>query len=112
MDKDIREKLVRLKSRFDEITLKLVEHAGKSQEYQSLLKERAQLEEIVETFVEYEKIERHIEESIQLMKDREMRALAEAEKISLQEKQVTLESKLKQLLLPRDPHWDKNIVLE
>src|SRR5262249_9200655 len=44
--------------------------------------------------------------------DAELRELAKAELPALQKQQTSLEEKLKQLLTPRDPNDEKNVLLE
>ena len=44
--------------------------------------------------------------------DEELKIIAQEELVELEQKQILLEDRLKVLLLPRDPHDDKNLILE
>ncbi len=77
-------------------------------------KERAQLEEMVEKYIEYKKLSKEIEENSELLKssDEELRELAKEELDRLKELKPKLEEELKILLIPKDPNDDKNIIIE
>ncbi|MCL5807009.1 MAG: peptide chain release factor 1 [Deltaproteobacteria bacterium] len=87
---------------------------GKPGVYQKYAKEHSDLRPLVETYREYEKTSRHIEENQALLKDsdEELRELAKEELPSLQDALKSLEGRLRVLLLPRDPNDDKNVFLE
>ena len=84
--------------------------------YQKYAKDYAELEPIVERFKKYKELLKEIEETRSLIegskKDAELRHLAAEELQSLEKKKKDLEEELKQLLLPKDPLDDKNVVLE
>ncbi len=77
-------------------------------------KERAQLEEMVEKYIEYKKLSKEIEENSELLKgsDEELRELAKEELDRLKELRPKMEEELKVLLIPKDPNDDKNIIIE
>lgn len=79
-----------------------------------LAQERSELEEVVSTYARSKVVEQQLEENQLLLEenDPELRELAELEIESLQEEQATLEQQLKQLLLPKDPKDDKNVIVE
>jgi peptide chain release factor 1 len=87
---------------------------GKQGVYQKYAKEHSDLRPLVETYQEYEKLFRRIEEDNALLKDsdEELRELAKEELPPLQEALKGLEEKLRILLLPKDPNDDKNVFLE
>jgi peptide chain release factor 1 len=68
----------------------------------------------VEAYKEYEKTNTRIEEDQTLLRgtDEEIKELVKEELPQLKEKLELLESKLKLLLLPKDPNDDKNVLLE
>ncbi|WP_339030041.1 peptide chain release factor 1 [Spiroplasma endosymbiont of Cantharis nigra] len=80
-----------------------------------LNKERSNLEEIVQKYQEYKKVNKDIEEAkliLETEKEEEMRSLA---KLQLEEEQVAIEiieKDLELLLLPKDPNDDKNVIFE
>ncbi|HOW16731.1 MAG TPA: peptide chain release factor 1 [bacterium] len=77
-------------------------------------KERAQLEEMVEKYIEYKKLSKEIEDNSELLKscDEELRELAKEELDRLKELKPKMEEELKVLLIPKDPNDDKNIIIE
>ncbi|WP_339020832.1 peptide chain release factor 1 [Spiroplasma endosymbiont of Atherix ibis] len=80
-----------------------------------LNKERANLEEIVNKYKEYKKINKDIEEAKQILeteKDEEMRSLAKLQLEEAQERITHVEDDLELLLLPKDPNDDKNVIFE
>jgi len=105
-----------IESRYKELEQMLSDPAvvGKPGVYQKYAKEHADLGELVETYREYEKTSRRIEEDQFLLKDpdEEMRELAKEELPHLKEALQALEERLKILLLPRDPNDAKNVFLE
>ncbi|RLC12815.1 MAG: peptide chain release factor 1 [Deltaproteobacteria bacterium] len=77
-------------------------------------KEHAELSKIVSVFRDYRHTAQDIEESKELLRedDEEIRKLAKEDIRALTERLGKLEQELKQLLIPRDPNDEKNIVLE
>lgn len=87
---------------------------NQQREYAKLARERSELEEIVVRYREWRKVEREIQENRQLMEenDEAMRELVREELASLRERKEALETKLKFLILPKDPNDDKNVIVE
>ena len=87
---------------------------GQQREYKKVAKERSDLEEIVVCYREWRKVEQEIVDNRQLMdeNDEAMRDLVKDELVSLRERKETLETKLKFLILPKDPNDDKNVIVE
>ena len=83
--------------------------------FRKLMKEQADLAELVEAYTQYKKAKQTVEDSLALLEeesDEEMREMAK-EELSDAKKQIeALEQELKILLLPKDPNDDKNIILE
>jgi len=87
---------------------------GNRKELTRLAKERSGLEEIVRTFRQWKDVQAEIEGSKSLLQDADeaMRALAQEELPALRSRNEDLERRLKQLLLPRDPNDERNVLLE
>ena len=83
-------------------------------EYQRYAKEYADLGRVVERYRRYKALVRGIEGSTPLLKetDEEMRRMAQEEIDALTAQQEQIEHELVLALLPKDPHDDKNVVLE
>ncbi len=83
-------------------------------EYQKLAKEHADLTPLVETFRDYEKTGRQLDEAQQMLRegDEGLRELAKEEIPALRGRIEELEQRLTILLLPKDPNDEKNVILE
>src|SRR4051812_45263499 len=75
-------------------------------------KEHSDIRELIETLRLYRDIDRRVAEAREMLKDPEMRDLARQEEAELGSEQDRLEKTLKELLMPKDPNDDKNIILE
>lgn len=108
------EKLEAVEKRYDELTQMISDPAviANQSEWQKLMKEHANIEEIVLKFREYKKVKQSMEEAQELMQDPEMKELAEAEYYGAKEELAKIEEELKFLLIPKDPDDDKNIMCE
>lgn len=83
--------------------------------YAKLMKEHSTLEEIVNIYQEYKKTQKDITSHTQLLKeesDEELLTLIKEELEIFHRRLENLTQTLKQLLLPKDPRDDKNIILE
>ncbi|XSG86632.1 MAG: peptide chain release factor 1 [Methylohalobius sp. ZOD2] len=116
MQNSIRIKLDKLSDRFEEITalLSLPETQSDADRFRSLSQEYAQLEPIVAAHLDYRKTAVELEEAEALLeeKDPELRTLAQEEVSRNQSHLDELEQTIQILLLPKDPHDNRNIFLE
>nr|WP_314465774.1 peptide chain release factor 1 [uncultured Clostridium sp.] len=83
--------------------------------FRKLMKEQADLADLVEAYTQYKKAKQTVEESLALLEeesDEEMREMAKEELSDAKKRIEQLEQELKILLLPKDPNDDKNIILE
>lgn len=83
--------------------------------FRKLMKEQADLADLVEAYTQYKKAKQTVEESLAILEeenDEEMREMAKEELSDAKKKIEQLEQELKILLLPKDPNDDKNIILE
>lgn len=81
-------------------------------EWRKMMKEQSDLEPIIIKYREYKKCQEQLEESKELLKDPEMKELAEQEMLEAKEQLPKLEEELKILLIPKDPDDDKNVICE
>jgi peptide chain release factor 1 len=100
--------------RYEELDRKLCspEVIGQRDKFTQLSKERADLRELVEAYREYRDLQQRIVENKELLSDAELRDLAREELEQDRVRVTALESRLKILLLPKDPNDDKNVLLE
>ena len=76
------------------------------------LREKNDLQPIVETFEEYKKANQDMLEAQELMSDPEMKELCQETYSAAREEMDALREKLQILLLPKDPNDDKNVIVE
>jgi len=111
------EKLQALAEKFDELTLKIADPAviADQKNWQKYMKQRADMEAVVETFRANEKAKAELadaKEMVAMESDPELKEMAQAEIDELKELIEKQEQELKVLLLPKDPNDDKNVILE
>ena len=108
------QKLEAVEQRYEELTKKISDPdvIARTSEWTQYMKEHAEIEEVVLKYKEYKKGKQSLVEAEELMKDQEMKELAEEEAKADREKLPKLEEELKVLLIPKDPDDDKNIICE
>ncbi len=108
------DKLDAVEKRYEELTKMISdpEIIANQAEWQKLMKEHASIEDIALKYREYKKVKNDMEEAKEMMEDKELRELAEADYYANKEKLPKLEEELKVLLIPKDPDDDKNIICE
>ena len=111
------EKLEELKLRFEEVGQLLVqpETLKDIRKFSQLNKEYKDLEKIVSKYNHFMDSRNHLQQAkevLQKEKEEEMREMAKMEIDELEPKIEKLESDLKELLIPKDPNDDKNVMLE
>ena len=111
------ERLENVRNHYNEIAelLSKPEVISDQNEFRRLSKEYSDLTELVDTYDEFKKTERDVDENKQLLfdvKDAELKEMAKEEHEMLENKLNKLESKIKELLVPKDPTDDKPAILE
>ena len=110
-------KLNGISRNFDELSAQMADPSifERPGAYQKLAREVGKLEPLVNTWRRYEHVCDERLEAEQLFRsesDAELKALAQEEAELLREEQETLEEKLQELLIPRDPDDEKDLILE
>lgn len=103
--------------RFEELNRQLQDPSVLSDpdKLQQVAKEHREVEVVVEVLRSISELETAIEESLEIIKsneDAELTELAREELPSQREELATLEERLQELLMPKDPDDSKNVVLE
>ena len=111
------EKLAALAEKFDHLTELVSDPAiiANQSEWQKHVKARAELEDVVEAYRDYQQIARGIADAEQLLAEKGDPEMAEMAKLELEEllpQKDQQEEKLRLLLLPKDPNDQKNVILE
>ena len=101
-------------NRYEELNQKLYDPASAADRelYASLMKEHKELEPIVEAYREYARCETALQGAKELLEDPELREMAQEDIKANQARLEELEEEIKLLLLPKDPHDGKNVVVE
>ena len=111
------DKLEDLLVRLEEILSELNEPgvANDPARFQKLMKERSELQPIVDAYKEYKACQQTVEESLMMLdeeSDEEMREMLKEELADAKSRIEELETELKILLLPKDPNDSKNVIVE
>jgi peptide chain release factor 1 len=110
-------KLEDIKLRFEEVGQLLVQPdtVNDMKKYSQLSKEYRDLEKIVIKYDQLTTARNNLQQAKEVLekeKDPEMRELAKMEIDELEPKIVDLDTAIKELLIPKDPNDDKNVILE
>lgn len=112
----LHEQLDKITVRFDELEKQMAEPdiVSDYNKFSELARERTEIEKVVETYREYQKVQSELADNRELAQedDDEMRELAELEIESLSEEEARLEAELQVLLVPKDPQDGKDVILE
>ena len=111
------EKLESIENRFEELNMRLSDPGviNNQEQYLKLMKEHADLSEIVEKFREYKSYVKALEESQSMLRenpDRELEEMIELEILEAEKGIERTEKELKILLMPKDPNDDKDVIIE
>jgi len=103
-----------IQERWDELSEAIVQPdiIADTARYQSLLRERAALEEQVLAWQRYQALLTHIAQAREMLSDPDLADIAREELEELIAQQEALEYQLRILLLPRDPDDDHNVIVE
>jgi peptide chain release factor 1 len=116
MQQSVIQKLERIASRFAELGSLLSDPAviGDQQRFRELSKEYAQTQQVMKLYRAFRQAEADQGEAAEMQRDAdpEIRALGQEEADSAAARLAELELRLRQQLIPRDPHDQSNIFLE
>lgn len=106
--------LADIERRYEELERLLADPAVTSDHLrlQEIGRERAELDGVVTTYRDLRDTESAIEETRVLADDPEMAELAEEELASLLERRDALQSRVRLLLVPKDPNDEKDVIVE
>lgn len=108
------ERLEKIEKRYEEIKTELTkkETLNNIDLLTKLSKEQRKLEEVVNKYQRYKTVKKQIKDDKELLKDEELKDIAQEELKSLEQEQQKIEEELEVLLLPKDENDDKNIIME
>ncbi len=107
-------KLQAVESRYEELCAKSEQpdFYADPQKAAKLLREKNDLEPIVECYRAYNAAQRDMEDAQELMADPEMKELCQETYLAAKEEKAKLYEQLRILLLPKDPNDDKSVIVE
>ena len=108
------EKLRAVADRYEELVFKSqqADFYADPQKAAKLLREKNDLEPVVEAYEAYRRAEAAMADAQELMSDPEMKELAQEEFRAAKQRREELLGQLQILLLPKDPNDDKNVIME
>ncbi len=110
------DKLKAIRAKYDQLAIALTnpEIVGDNKKFAATSKEYRSLEKIVLASQEYEKVLDDLAFNKEALHgdDAELRELAKEESEGLEEKKRTIEVHIRQLLIPKDPQDEKNVIME
>jgi peptide chain release factor 1 len=108
------DKLASIEAKYDQLMVEMAEPVVQSDsaKFRSHSKAVAEMQPLVDCFREYKDVIAHINATEELLKDPDMRELAQEEMTQLETRRDALLADIKVLLVPKDPNDAKNVVLE
>jgi peptide chain release factor 1 len=108
------EKLQSIEAKYEQLMAEMADPAVQADnaKFRSHSKTLSDMQPLVERFREYKDVLAQVTATEELVKDPDMRELAQEELAQLQQRQDTLLADLKVLLVPKDPNDAKNVILE
>jgi peptide chain release factor 1 len=108
------EKLASVESKYDQLAHEMADPAvqADSAKFRAHSKAVAEMQPLVDAYREYKNVAAQIATTEELLKDPDMRELAQEELNELTSRRDNLLSEIKLLLIPKDPNDQKNVILE
>src|SRR4029078_12378564 len=108
------EKLQSIEAKYEQMTAEMADPAvqADNSKFRTLSRGVADMQELVDTFREYKDVVAQTAATEEMLKDPDMRELAQEEMTELTRRRDALLAEMKVLLVPKDPHDAKNIILE
>ena len=108
------DKLRAVENRFEELCFKSEQpdFYNDPKKAAKLLRERNDLEPIIDAFRAYRDAEQEMEDALELMSDPEMKEFCQESYAAAKAKKEELYDQLQILLLPKDPNDDKSVIVE
>jgi peptide chain release factor 1 len=108
------DKLASIEARYEQLAKDVADPAiqSDSARFRSYSKELSEIQVLVDHYRQYKDALAQIGTTQELLKDPDMRELAQEELKSLEAKRDSLQAEIKVLLIPKDPNDEKNVLLE
>ena len=114
MSPEMFDKLTSLENKYEQLATEMGDPAVQADnaKFRGHSKTVSEMQPLVDAFREYKRVAGEITENEELLKDPDMRELAQDELKTLEARRDALLADLKILLVPKDPNDAKNIILE
>src|SRR6185436_6897694 len=108
------DKLASVEAQYERLMAEMADPAVQADtaKFRTHSKALSEMQPLVESFREYKDVVAQLTTTEELMKDPDMRELAQEELSSLETRRDALLDDMKILLVPKDPNDEKNVVLE
>src|SRR5204862_333025 len=108
------DKLQSIEDKYEQMAAEMADPAVQADnaKFRAHSKAVAEMQPLVEAFREYKRVLGEIEGNQELLKDPDMREMAQEEIAALEARRDALVADLKVMLVPKDPNDAKNIILE
>ena len=108
------DKLAAVEARYEHVMAELADPAvqADTSKFRSHSKALAEMQPLVDAYREYKTVDAQATATEELLKDPDMRELAQEEMAQLHTRRDELLSQIKVLLVPKDPNDQKNVILE
>ena len=108
------DKLASIEAKYDLMTTEIGDPAVQADQakFRAHTKALSEMQPLVDAYREHKTLSEEIAATQELVKDPEMRELAQEDLTSLQTRRDELEARIKVLLIPKDPNDAKNVILE
>lgn len=110
------DRLDEAEARYEEVNARMADPAviSDSEQYRKISRTHSELSELVTKYREWKKADRELREARVMLNeaDAELRQMAQLEVVRLEPELAALERDMEVLLLPKDPHDEKNVILE
>jgi peptide chain release factor 1 len=110
------DKLDAIRARFEELGVALTNPAivNDNRKFSATSKEYRSLEKVIKSYDQYRNLLDDIAFNREALNgdDEELRELAKMETSALEEKKLTMEADIRQMLIPKDPQDEKNAIIE
>jgi peptide chain release factor 1 len=108
------DKLTSVEAKYEQLMAEMADPAiqADTSKFRAHSKALAEMQPLVDAYREFKNVEANIAATEDLLKDPDMRELAEEEMGGLQQRREELLAQIKLLLVPKDPNDQKNVILE
>ncbi|HXG56575.1 MAG TPA: peptide chain release factor 1 [Vicinamibacterales bacterium] len=108
------DKLSAIEAKYDQLSAEMGEPSVQADttKFRTHSKALAEMQPLVDAYREYKAVQGELDATQELLKDPEMRELAQDDVRGLEERREALLSQIRLLLIPKDPNDQKNVVLE